>query len=163
MTNKLNKVSKFAIPALLLALMSGCATVEDLERVQKQVDEVRVTANSANATAQEARSIALDARSTANKAMETAALAEKRSSEASGFASAAMKGTELAVGTAVQAQKMVGDATVAIPWMRLDPATGRFAVQWIIWPSVGEYMGGVAPANGAAAPAADAPATYGPK
>lgn len=156
MTSKLNKAGKFALPALLLALMSGCATVEDLQKVQKQVDEVRATANSANATAQEARSIALDARSTANKAMETAALAEKNSSDASGFASAAMKGTELAVGTAVQAQKMVGDATVAIPWMRMDPATGRFYVQWIIWPDVSEYMG--------APPAApEAPAANGPK
>ena len=47
------------------------------------------------------------------------------STEASGFASAAMKGSEMAAGAAAQAQKTVGEATVAIPWMRLDPATGR--------------------------------------
>lgn len=159
MTSKLQQVGKIAVPALLVAMMAGCATTKDVENLQNQVNEIRMSASSANATAQDARSIANEARSTANKAMDTAVAAEKQAAEASGFASAAMKGSEMAAGSAAQAQKTVGEATVAIPWMRLDPATGRFVVQWIIWPSVGEYTG----AAPAAAPVAEAPAANGPK
>jgi uncharacterized phage infection (PIP) family protein YhgE len=148
MKTTLQQMGKFAVPAVLVAMMAGCATVSDLEKVQKQVDEVRANANSATATANEAKAIASEARNTANAAASASASAEKYSSEASGFAAAAVKSSEAAVGTAVQAQKTVNDATIAFPWIRLDPATGRFYYQWVVWPSVGEYLG-TAPAPAA--------------
>jgi hypothetical protein len=144
-------MGKLAVPTVLAAILAGCASTSDIEDLQKQVNTVRATANSANATAQEAKAIATEARNTANVAVAASASAEKFSSEASGFAAAAVKGSEAAVGTAAQAQKAVSDATIAFPWMRLDPATGRFYYQWVVWPSVGEYLG-TQPA-----PAADAP------
>jgi murein lipoprotein len=164
MKSQLQFMSKFAVPTLLMVMMAGCASVSDLEKVQNQVNEVRITANSANATAMEAKSVANEARSTANEARNTAnealassSSAKQFSSDASGFAAAAVKSSEAAVGVAVQAQKAVNDFTVAIPWMRLDPATGRFVMQWIVWPSMTEYTG-APPAPAPAAAPAPAPA-----
>jgi hypothetical protein len=162
MTSKLQQVGKLAVPALLVAMMAGCATTKDVENLQNQINEVRASASNANATASSAVATASDAKTIASEARSTANAAMAAATEASGFASAAMKGSEMAAGAAAQAQKTVGEATVAIPWMRLDPATGRFVVQWIIWPSVGDYVG-AAPVAAAPAPAAEAPAANGPK
>jgi hypothetical protein len=175
MKSKFQQISKIAVPAVLVAMMTGCVSTSDIEDLQSQIISVRgmadsanTTANSAYSLAQEAKAAAGDARNAANSAAATAnsavatantaaakaASAEKASTEASGYASAAVKTTETAVGLATQAQKAVGEATVAIPWMRLDPATGQFTVQWIIWPSVGEYLP-AQPAQAAVPPAAN--------
>lgn len=156
MKSTLQQMSKYAVPALLMAMMGGCASVSDLDKVQKQVDEVRVTANSANATAQEAKALANEAFNTAHAASTTSASAKQISSEASGYAAAAVKSSEAAVGVAVQAQKTVNDATFAFPWMRFDPVTGRFVVQWIVWPTGADYTGASQAPASAPAPAAEA-------
>jgi len=181
MKSKLQQMSKVVVPALFVALMGGCASVSDLEKVQKQLDEVKATATSANATAsnasatannanaaagsafataKESKALASDALNTAKSASDTSASAEKASSEASGLAAAAAKNSEAAVGAAEQAQKAVKDATIVFPVMRVDPATGLSTNQWIVWPSMTEYKG--APLTPAAAPAVDAaPAASG--
>lgn len=155
MNTRFHQIGKFVIPALLAALMAGCATQQDLQKVQKQVDEVRMTANSAQNTANEAKNIASEARAAANSAQTAANAAVKASSDASGFSAAAVKGSEAAVKVATDAQKTVNEATIAFPWMKMDPATGRLYYQWVVWPNVLEYTGG--------APAPAAPEANGPK
>jgi hypothetical protein len=162
MKSKLQMMSKVAVPALLVAMMGGCASVGDLEKVQQQVDEVRATASSANATAtnasatatsasaaagsaittaKESKALASNALNTANAASATSASAEKVSSEASGLAAAAAKNSEVAVGVAMQTQQSVKDATIVFPVMRVDPATGQPTVKWLVWPDMSDYKG----------------------
>ena len=129
MTSKLQQMGKFAVPALLVGMMAGCATTSDLEKVQKQVDQLKVTANNASTASQEARAVANEARDTANSASAASASAERS-------AAAAMKGSEAAVVTATQAQKTVNEATIAFPMMRFDPVANRFVVNWMIWPGM---------------------------
>ena len=42
--------------------------------------------------------------------------------------------------TAASAKQNTNQIIFAIPWMRLDPATGRFYMQWVMWPNTGEYI-----------------------
>jgi murein lipoprotein len=155
MTSKLQQMGKFAVPALLVGMMAGCATTSDLEKVQKQVDQLNVTANNASTASQEAKSVANEARSMAYSATTASASAEKASSEANGFAAAAMKGSEAAATAAMQAQKTVSEATIAFPMMQYDPASRRFLVKWMIWPGMGQQ------AAASPAPDSQAPATNG--
>jgi ABC-type transporter Mla subunit MlaD len=186
MKSKLQQIGEFAAPALLMSMMAGCASVSDLEKVQKQVDELKATAQNANAvatsaiaSAEESKVLASDARNTARAASATSATAEQASAEASALAAAAAKNSEAAAGAAVEAEKTVKEAsviaaeaakkseaaagaaveaektvkaaTITFPVMRFDPATGRFFLQWLTWPSMTEYTGtppAAAPANG---------------
>jgi hypothetical protein len=166
-------MNKLALPTLLLVMMAGCASVSDLESVQKQLNEVKATAsaaaetakgatdvaNNANTTAEEAKALATEARHTASGAAAISASAQKTASDASGFAADAVKNTEAAVGVALQAQKSVGDPHLMVPTMRLDPVTGRVLTEWVALPSpVGAPQAPAAiqpaPATGAA-PAPD--------
>jgi hypothetical protein len=141
MKTKLQQMSRFAVPAMLVTMMAACASTEEMKKMQQQVEMVRASANSANAAAQEAKAIASEARNTANAASAVAVSAEKASAEAREFASASMKSSEAAVGVSVQAQKSVNDFSITFPWVRLDPATGRFIYQWVVWPSMADYTG----------------------
>jgi hypothetical protein len=135
MTSKLQRMSKFSVPILLLGMMAGCATTKDLEKVQMQVDALRATANQASSASQEAKAIASDARNTANAASALSISAKNTSSEASELATAAVKNSEAAATAAMQAQKTVDEAKIAVPMMRLDPMTGRYVVNWVVWPA----------------------------
>ncbi len=44
-------------------------------------------------------------------------------------------------GTTASTKPNANQVYFAVPWMRLDPATGRFYMQWLVWPNVGEYIG----------------------
>lgn len=149
MKSNYQHMNKLALPALLLAMMAGCASVSDVESLQKQLVEVKATATAAaetakgatdvarnaNTTAEEAKALATDARQTASGAAAISASAQKTASDASGFAADAVKNTEAAVGVALQAQKSVGDPRIMVPTMRLEPVTGRVLTEWVALPS----------------------------
>lgn len=58
-------------------------------------------------------------------------------SQASGSSTTA---TAQSSGATASAKPNTNQIYFAVPWMRLDPATGRFYMQWMVWPSVNEYL-----------------------
>jgi len=118
MTGKLQHVSKIAVPALLMAMMAGCASLSDLEKVQQQVDEVKATATAANATATTANVVATSASATASNASAVASDANTVASsamatakESKALASDARSLSDAAAATSAAAEKTSTEAS----------------------------------------------------